>query len=157
MLFFSNANIADPAEYARRLDAARKLAEITGLELIEDKVSHGEWLEKVAKGFEDEPEGGARCRRCFEFSLRRAAMMGYPAFTTSLTISPHKNSKMVFEAGRAAEEACGSKFLEINFKKNNGFLESIRLAKEYGLYRQSFCGCEYSYAAMLARKASQDA
>lgn len=108
-LFFSNANIAPREEYEKRLATARQLAEAVGVELVEDAgASHDEWLETVARGYEDAPEGGERCRRCFAFSLSRAAAYaaehGYPAFTTSLTVSPHKRSATVFEAGR--EAAC---------------------------------------------------
>ncbi len=148
-LFFSNANIAPEEEYLRRRDAARHLAEIVGIPFVEDTgVSHAEWLEKVAKGLEKEPEGGARCRKCFAFSLARAAAYakehGFESFTTSLTVSPHKRSETVFEAGR---EAGGASFAEENFKKRDGFKRSTVLAAEYGLYRQKYCGCEFSMRA----------
>ncbi len=148
-LFFSNANIAPREEYVRRRDAARRLAELTGVPFVEDDgASHSEWLEKVAKGLEGEPEGGARCRKCFAFSLARAAAYarehGFGTFTTSLTVSPHKRSQTVFEAGRAAG---GAAFAEEDFKKRDGFKRSIALSAEYGLYRQSYCGCEFSRRA----------
>lgn len=146
VLYFSNANIAPAGEYEKRLEAARQLASATGTELVEDRgASHGEWLDVVAKGFEDEPEGGARCRRCFAFNLARAAKYaaerGFDKVTTSLTVSPHKRSATVFEAGRTA---CGAAFLEENFKKRDGFRRSLELSAEYGLYRQAYCGCEFS-------------
>lgn len=149
LLFFSNANIAPREEYQRRLDSAKKLAAATGVELVEDTgASHSEWLEKVARGFEDAPEGGERCRRCFEFSLSRAAEFaaahGCGSFTTSLTVSPHKRSATVFEAGRAAG---GGLFAEYDFKKRNGFLRSIEMSRRLGLYRQDYCGCEFSRRA----------
>lgn len=150
-IFFSNANIAPDVEYARRLDSARKLADAMGVEFVEDDgVTHGEWLEKVAKGYESEPEGGERCRRCFAFNLARAAAFasanGFDEFTTSLTVSPHKRSATVFEAGRAAAagEGGAAAFAEFDFKKADGFLRSIALAREFGLYRQTWCGCEFS-------------
>ncbi|MBP5321912.1 MAG: epoxyqueuosine reductase QueH, partial [Kiritimatiellae bacterium] len=109
---------------------------------------HAEWLETVAKGFEQEPEGGARCARCFRYSLTRAAALrarhGCDLFTTSLTVSPHKSSPTLFAVGR---EVDAEHFLPIDFKKKNGFLDSIRRAAEYGLYRQNYCGCEFSLAA----------
>ncbi len=146
VLFFSNANIAPEEEYARRRDAARRLAEIVGIPFVEDAgVSHAQWLEEVARGLEREPEGGARCRKCFAFNLARAAGYarehGFPAFTTSLTVSPHKRSETVFEAGRAVG---GAAFAEENFKKRDGFRRSLALSAEYGLYRQNYCGCEFS-------------
>ena len=158
-LFFSNSNIDTEAEFEKRLDNARKLAEADGVELVADVYDHADWLEKVAKGLEDVPEKGARCAKCFRYSLARAAawaaVHGYEAFTSSLTVSPHKVSSMVFAAGEdaswgvSAKECGGSaaaapKFLPVDFKKKDGFLRSTRRAEELGLYRQSYCGCEFS-------------
>lgn len=146
-LFFSNANIFPGSERQLRLENVRKLAEILGLPLVVDEPSHDEWLAAVA-GFESAPEGGERCGRCFAFNLARArdyaAANGFDAFTTSLTVSPHKNSALVFEVGRALDP---ERFLPVDFKKNGGFLRSVALAKEYGLYRQDYCGCEFSLRA----------
>jgi len=143
-LFFSNANIAPEAEYQRRLDAVHTLADRLALPLIVDATSHDDWLTHVAAGFEAEPERGARCGRCFRYSLSRThrAMeaQGLDTFTTSLTISPHKPSPLIFEIGRSLDP---SHFLAIDFKKNDGFLRSIQLATEMGLYRQTYCGCEF--------------
>jgi predicted adenine nucleotide alpha hydrolase (AANH) superfamily ATPase len=158
-LFFSNSNIDTEAEFEKRLDNARTLAAAEGVELAADAYDHADWLERVAKGFEDEPEKGARCARCFRYNLARtaayAAAHGYDAFTTSLTVSPHKVSRMVFEAGAdaawsASAKECGGsasavpEFLPVDFKKKDGFLRSLRRAEELGLYRQSYCGCEFS-------------
>ena len=145
-LFFSNANIAPKEEYARRLEAAGQLADAVGAPLVEDAgVTHDDWLEQVARGFEAAPEGGSRCRRCFAFNLARAAAYaeahGFEKFTTSLTVSPHKRSETVFEAGR---EVGGGAFAEENFKKRDGFRRSLELSAQYGLYRQNYCGCEFS-------------
>lgn len=144
-LFFSNANIAPKEEFERRLASAELLARETGVELLVDKPEHEEWLKCVAAGLEGEPEGGKRCEKCFRYSLKRtaaaAAAGGFDAFTTSLTVSPHKRSETVFAAGRLEG---GARFLEENFKKKNGFLHSLELSKKYGLYRQSYCGCEFS-------------
>ena len=158
-LFFSNSNIDAEAEFEKRLDNARTLAAAEGVEVVADSYDHADWLEKVAKGFEDEPEKGARCARCFRYNLARtaayAAAHGYDAFTTSLTVSPHKVSRMVFEAGvdaawSVSAKDCGGSaaaapaFLPVDFKKKDGFLRSLRRAAELGLYRQSYCGCEFS-------------
>lgn len=145
-LLFSNANIAPTSEYIRRLEAAQTLAQITNTPLIiDDTVTHQEWLTTVATGYEYEKEGGARCRRCFEFNLTRAKKyldtLNLDGFTTSLTISPHKRSSLVFEAGLSAG---GPLFLPFDFKKKDGFKRSLILSKEYNLYRQSYCGCEFS-------------
>ena len=141
-LFFSNSNIAPEQEYQKRLDAMKKLARITGLELMEDPYRHDLWRQTVA-GLETEPERGKRCPVCFRFSLSRAAecaaRLGIRHFTTSLTVSPLKNSRVIFDVGRRF-----AGFEEMDFKKRNGYFRCGELAKEYGLYRQNYCGCEFS-------------
>ena len=148
MLCFSNANIAPAEEFEKRLEALKRLAEVTDTPYCVDPPDHADWLESVAKGFEREPERGARCARCFRYSLTRAAKLreayGCDAFTTSLTVSPHKSSPTLFAVGK---EVDGEHFLSIDFKKKDGFLDSLRRAAEYGLYRQDYCGCEFSLAA----------
>ena len=142
-LYYSNSNIFPEKEYQKRLDEAKRLAEIWKVPLIADTWDHKEWLDFI-KGLEREPEGGIRCGKCFEFNLHRTAEkardMDFPYYTTTLTLGPYKNSKMIFSI---AEKFPG--FLEYNFKKKNGFLRSIELSKEYNLYRQNYCGCEFSY------------
>jgi hypothetical protein len=152
-LFFSNANIAPDAEYQRRLDAVRDLAGRYRLPLVEDDCRHADWLVAAASGFEAAPEGGARCGRCFGFSLRRAAaaaaQLGIGRFTTSLTVSPHKNSNLIFTVGAAF-----AGFEPIDFKKRDGFRRSRELAKEYGFYLQTYCGCEFSLPQSAASSSS---
>ena len=142
VLYFSNFNIHPEAEYLKRLETARKLAEVMNLVIEEDQYDHAEWLAHI-RGLENELEKGARCRKCFEFSLARTSQMAerlnIPAFATTLTLSPHKVSRMIFEAG-----AQFPRFVPIDFKKCGGFLRSIELTSEYDLYRQSYCGCEFS-------------
>ena len=144
-LFFANANIAPPAEHARRLEAARVLAGQMDAPLLVDDVAHEEWLAAAARGLEAAPEGGERCRRCFAFNLRRtaarASALGMDFFTTSLSVSPHKDSSAVLAAGRAVDER---RFLARDFKRRDGFRRSIALARSLGLYRQDYCGCEFS-------------
>jgi len=144
-LFFSNANIAPDAEYQQRLNAVHTLAERLALPLVIDATSHDDWLTRVAAGFEVEPERGARCGRCFRYSLSRTHQVveeqGFDAFTTSLTVSPHKPSSLIFEIGHSLDD---SRFLVIDFKKHDGFRRSVQLAAEMGLYRQAYCGCEFS-------------
>lgn len=146
-MFFSNSNIAPHEEFLKRAKNAATLAEAEGVELHVDAPDHGDWLEKVAKGFENEPEKGERCLRCFRYNLARTARFaeehGFDAFTTSLTVSPHKVSPAIFSCGHKVESA-GCPFLEIDFKKKDGFLKSLARAAELGLYRQSWCGCEFS-------------
>lgn len=144
-LFFSNSNLSDEAEYGRRLESVRRLALLTRTELIEDPYDHEAWhaaLSASLPQYGQYPEGNERCRFCFSFSLERTA--GYALrnamkFTTSLTVSPHKNSKLVFQAGSR-----WSFFEAIDFKKKDGFRRSIELSRVHGFYRQDFCGCEFS-------------
>ena len=143
-LCFSNANLSPTDEYERRLEAARQLAAHTQAPLIEDSPDHDAWLAAV-RGLECEPEGGARCSRCFRYSLARVQALAveqrFDTFATSLTISPHKRSETIFAIGRELDPA---RFLAVDFKKRDGFRRSTQLAKECGLYRQDDCGCEFS-------------
>ena len=147
-LLFANSNIDTREEFEKRRAEAERLAANDGVAFAALDYDHADWLEKVARGFEDEPEKGARCARCFRYNLAKAAEWaranGAESFTTSLTVSPHKPSAMVFAAGRDAEQEGGPKFLAEDFKKREGFKLSVARAKELGLYRQSYCGCEFS-------------
>ena len=152
-LVFANSNIDTREEFERRREAAENLARAEGVPFAALPYDHDDWLREVAAGFEGEPEGGARCARCFRYSLSRtaafAAENGLEAFSTSLTVSPHKRSATVFAAGHEAESAAAAEgrqvqFVDEDFKKRDGFKESVRRAAELGLYRQSYCGCEFS-------------
>jgi len=148
-LLFANSNIDTKEEFERRRREAERLARHDGVAFAALPYDHAEWLREVAAGFEDEPEKGRRCERCFRYNLAKAAAFaaerGCEAFTTSLTVSPHKVSRTIFDAGRAVEETSGGpRFLPEDFKKREGFKVSVRRAVELGLYRQSYCGCEFS-------------
>ena len=154
-MVFANSNIDTKEEFDRRRAAAEALAKADGAKFVALEYDHEDWLRNVATGHESDPERGERCRRCFCYSLAKvaeyAAHNGIEHFTTSLTVSPHKDSQTVFAAGREAamdslRRGIGGqpRFLEENFKKDNGFLLSVHRAKELGLYRQSYCGCEFS-------------
>ena len=142
MLYFSNSNIFPKEEYEKRFKYGKKLAKIWDVIIEEDSYEHNIWRNKI-KGFEQEPEGGKRCPVCFEHSLERtnrlAEQLDIPYFTTTLTLSPHKVSKVIFEIGKKFP-----RYLPIDFKKENGFIRSLELSKEYDLYRQNYCGCEFS-------------
>jgi len=151
-MLFANSNISDAAEFERRKAAAERLAAADGVRMQSLPYEHGEWLRTVAAGYEDAPEKGVRCARCFRYNLAKtaafAAAHGFDGFTTSLTVSPHKVSEMVFAAGR--EAALGFPavaFLEENFKNRAGFKCSLVRSAELGLYRQRWCGCEFSRRA----------
>ena len=141
-LYFSNSNINTKMEFEKRLSYVEKLAGIFDVGLEIDIYRHDDWLEYV-RGLENEAEKGLRCVKCFEWGLRRtarkAADVGIESFATSLTVSPHKNSRIIFEAGNQY-----SSFEALDFKKQDGFKRSRELSKEFALYRQSYCGCEFS-------------
>jgi predicted adenine nucleotide alpha hydrolase (AANH) superfamily ATPase len=142
VLFFSNSNIFPEHEYETRLKSAQKLSRILCVELVEDIYDHESWLAHI-KGLEDEPEQGKRCIKCFEYNLKRtssyAEKRSICSFTTTLTVSRHKPSSVIFEVGSRFKG-----FDPIDFKKQDGFSRSIVLSKQYDLYRQDYCGCEFS-------------
>lgn len=123
------------------------MAEVHGISLIEDDYDHKSWLNAI-KGFEAEPEHGKRCVKCFHYNLSRTAQTamkkGFVIFTTTLTISPHKFNDVLFEIGDMEAKQNGIKFLAKDLKEDSGFEKSVQLSKKYGLYRQNYCGCEFS-------------
>ena len=102
----------------------------------------------VAKAYHDCPEGGERCFLCYELRLKktaeRAAAAGFDYFCTTLSISPLKNAAKLNEIGERLAAETGVRWLSSDFKKKEGYKQSIALSKEYGLYRQDYCGCVYS-------------
>ena len=151
-VLFYNPNIFPEEEYDHRLSEQKRLIK----EAFEGRVSlitfpydHAEFL-SAAKGLENEPEGGKRCERCFALRLSKTAKIakeqGFEYFGTTLTVSPHKNAMLINRIGKEEEaaEENGALWLESDFKKKNGYLRSIELSNEYGLYRQQYCGCEYA-------------
>ena len=154
-IFFYNPNITDRDEYEKRKANQIKFIEAFNEDVSdEDKVVfiEGEYLPEdffdVAKGLEDCPEGGERCTECFKLRLDRtakaASVMGYPIFGTTLTVSPHKNYQLISAIGTNLADVYELEFLDMDFKKKAGFQRSIELSKKYELYRQNYCGCEFS-------------
>ena len=154
-IFYYNPNITDRDEYEKRKANQIKFIEAFNEDVSEeDKVIfiEGEYLPEdffdVAKGLEDCPEGGERCTECFKLRLDRTAkaatVMGYPIFGTTLTVSPHKNYQLISAIGTQLAEIYELEFLDMDFKKKAGFQRSIELSKKYELYRQNYCGCEFS-------------
>jgi predicted adenine nucleotide alpha hydrolase (AANH) superfamily ATPase len=145
--FFYNPNVHPITEYEKRANEIKKFANTIKLPLIEGPYDIKEWFNYI-KGLENEPEGGKRCYRCYEFRLEKTAQVAkelhFDFFTTTLSISPHKNSDWIFEIGRKLQEKYSVKFLEVNFKKRNGFKSSVILSKYFNMYRQNYCGCVFS-------------
>jgi predicted adenine nucleotide alpha hydrolase (AANH) superfamily ATPase len=146
-LYFYNPNIYLKEEYEKRMKEVEKIAAKFNLNLITGEYNHESWLAKIS-GYEKEPERGDRCRVCYRDRLSKTAELAeknsFDYFTTTLTVSPHKSAEMIFAIGRELEKAGKVKFLEKDFKKQDGFRKSIALSDELELYRQNYCGCEFS-------------
>ena len=147
-VFYFNPNLDSEAEYLHRKSEQIRLLEETGAADFLDCDYEKEAFSAIAKGYEGEPEGGARCKRCYLLRLERTAQkakeLGYDFFGTTLTVSPLKDSEALNAIGFALAEKYGVLYLPSDFKKRNGYLRSIELSKEHHLYRQNYCGCEYS-------------
>lgn len=148
---FYNPNIATEEEFNKRLEEFKNFIKSfpnhSVTDILSDEYNHDEFLD-VVKGYENEPERGSRCSICFKLRLMHAAKIakekGFDYFTTTLTISPLKNSQIINRIGQEVEKEVGIKFLPTDFKKREGYKRSIELSNEYNLYRQNFCGCEFS-------------
>ena len=150
-VFYYNPNIYPEREYTKRIAEQQKL--IRDMEFrypvsfLAGKYDKEKFYE-MAAGMENLKEGGARCMKCYELRLSEAARQavagGFDYFTTTLSISPMKNAQKLNEIGLRVGEEYGVKYLVSDFKKKNGYKRSIELSKEYGLYRQDYCGCEFS-------------
>ena len=144
---FSNSNIHPAEEYEKRLLAMEILALETGFTFTADAYEPEVWFESV-KGLEGEPEKGLRCEVCIRGRLRTTARLardkGFDAFAAVLTVSPHKNAAMINRLGTEAGEEFGIEYLSTDLKKLDGFKRSVELTKQYGIYRQDYCGCEFS-------------
>ena len=159
-VFFFNPNIYPQSEFEKRLGEQRRLlAELSErvlrsdssaapIELIAPEYDHAAFLD-VARGLEAEPEEGERCRRCFSLRMdaaaRLAAERDFDAVTSTITTGPRKRSADVNAAGQAAAERHGVAWFAEDFKKRDGFKRSIELSREFALYRQTYCGCEFSF------------
>lgn len=152
--YFYNPNITNVEEYRKRWNELKRFVKevynedgvVTYLEEQESEA----FLD-MAKGMEQEPERGKRCYACYRLRMRKSAAFaaehGFDFFTTTLSISPHKNADWINEIGEEMSESFKIPFLYSDFKKKNGYKRSIELSKEYHLYRQNFCGCEFSRRA----------
>lgn len=150
-VLYYNPNISPKEEYELRkqeqIKIINNLAKKHKIDYI-DCDWENEKYEEVIKGLEHEPERGSRCTKCFYLRLEKTAKMakklGYDYFCTTLTLSPYKNAKLLNEIGFELEKKYNVKYLPSDFKKNDGYKQSIQLSKKYDLYRQDYCGCKYS-------------
>lgn len=146
-VIYYNPNIEPKEEYEKRKSEQLRLLNELGIKFMDIDYLNNEYHKKI-KGYENEPENGLRCPLCFELRLDKTASKAkennFDFFGTTLTVSPHKNSKIINEIGLKLEEKYGVKFLLSDFKKEDGYKRSIELSKKYNLYRQDYCGCLYS-------------
>lgn len=146
-VFYYNPNIDTTDEYEKRKEEQARYCHSQGVEIIELEHASDEFM-NVIKGYESEKEGGRRCAKCFRLRLSKTAQIakteGFTYFATTLTVSPLKNAELINQIGQELEKEKGVKYLVSDFKKKGGYLRSIELSKEYNLYRQNYCGCEFS-------------
>ncbi|MEE1155008.1 MAG: epoxyqueuosine reductase QueH, partial [Acutalibacteraceae bacterium] len=150
-VYYYNPNIFPDKEYRYRAEEQKRLIESMP---VKNKVTflEGDYIPTLffdtVKGLENEPEGGARCEKCFNLRLESTAQQaknkGFDYFATTLTISPLKNAQVINNIGVQLSDKYGVKYLAGDFKKKNGYKRSIVLSKEYNLYRQNYCGCVFS-------------
>ncbi len=150
-VLYYNPNITDENEYEKRkAEQIRLISELPAenpIEIIDCDYEPDKFFE-ISKDLEDCPEGGERCFKCYELRLEKAAELAknhnFDWFCTTLTISPLKNAQKINEIGNDLSKKYGVNFLPSDFKKKEGFKQSIELSKKYSLYRQNYCGCVYS-------------
>jgi len=150
-ILYYNPNIQPLAEYDKRLfwmrEVVSKYPETVSLM---ECGYNGEDFEEVSRGLESEPEGGARCTKCFELRIRETVRLAkegnFDYFCTTLSVSPHKDEERINKIGFELEGEYGVKWLPSDFKKREGYKRSNELTREYGLYRQDYCGCLFSLA-----------
>lgn len=155
-VFYYNPNIEEEGEYRKRKAEQIRFLRETGWAEFLDCDHDAADFRAVSAGRENCPERGERCRACYELRLRRTAeeakARGFDYFSTTLSVSPYKVSRWINEIGCALEGETGVKFLPSDFKKRGGYLRSVQLSGEYGLYRQDFCGCVFSKREREARR-----
>jgi len=153
-LLFYNPNIEPQEEYYKRKNELNKLVQ-KSLPQYDIKILECEYdntaFNNAVLSLRKEPEGGRRCRVCFDLRLtetaRRAKAGKYDIFATTLSVSPHKDAELINELGSKISDELGVDYLQSNFKTNDGFKRSVELSKDYGLYRQRYCGCNINFIA----------
>jgi len=152
--FFSNSNLDTGSEYLKRLESLKLLCSRQGVACYTDDYVPEKW-NKAVKGYEHEPERGGRCKICYEYRLRRtfefAKEHNIKYVTTTLTVAPYKDSRAIFDIATGLSVEYGVRFLDLDFKKKDGYAKTKGLAKENDLYIQNYCGCEFSLVSKEQR------
>lgn len=150
-VFYYNPNIFPESEYTKRIceqqELISKMKTKNPIHFIAGDYDKDEFY-RLASGHENDKEGGARCMGCYKLRLKETAILAkkgnFDYFTTTLTISPMKKSAVLNQLGESLGDTFGVKYLNSDFKKKNGFKRSVELSNKFGLYRQDYCGCEFS-------------
>ena len=148
-LFYYNPNISPEKEYSYRVSEVQRLISemCPQVKFVEGRYDPERFFE-MAKGLENEPERGARCHKCYRMRLEESAQealrLGCSYFTTTLSISPQKDSAVLNDIGKSVSEQYGIPYLFSDFKKRGGYKRSIELSAKFSLYRQNYCGCVFS-------------
>lgn len=158
-VFYYNPNIYPDEEYTKRVEEQKRFIEKLPtkypVSFVEGDFEKNLFYDRI-KGLEQEPEGGRRCEVCFELRLEKTAAlakeMGMDYFTTTLSISPMKNAQLLGEIGQSLSEKYQVAYLMSDFKKKNGYKRSVELSGAYGMYRQDYCGCVFSYQERQRQK-----
>lgn len=149
-IFYYNPNIYPQEEYIKRLNEQKKYIQLSNQNI---KIIDGEYLDsnmfyEKFSGLEECKEGGERCKVCIYLRLFKTALkakeLGFDIFASTLSVSPHKNAQLINDYGLKLQNDIGINYLISDFKKQDGYLNSIKLSKAYNLYRQNYCGCKYS-------------
>ena len=145
--YFYNSNIYPRDEYIKRLEGAKTAASFLGYRFVEAEYNPSDFSE-IAKGLENEPENGSRCLECYNLRLSKTAEYArdnsFNIFSTSLTTGTRKKAAIINPLGKSLSHDYGVEFLEGDWKKQHGYKRAIALASEIGIYRQNYCGCEFS-------------
>lgn len=153
--YFFNPNIYPSVEHDKRLEAHKRLCDALSCELVVEDYAPDLYNEVIV-GYEHCLEGGERCTKCFELRLlktvQKAKELEISKFTTTISISPHKNFSVLKQVGESFSKYYDAEFLAIDFKKQDGFLQSNMIAKGLDLYRQNYCGCEASMQNVKGKK-----
>lgn len=160
-LLFYNPNIDTEEEYILRVNALKQYVEKYNLEYKSNlkyiicPYNHNEFIKNISS-LENEPERGKRCGKCIGLRLKATAEYaknnGYDIFSSTLSVSPHKDHELINNLGNNLAKEFEVEYLNNNFKKNNGYLNSINNSKKYGIYRQNYCGCEFAKSHLTNNK-----
>lgn len=149
-IFYYNPNIYPEEEYVKRLNEQKKYIEKSqqNINVVDGEYLDSQMFLNAYAGLEKCKEGGERCKTCIYLRLKKtaeyASKNGYEIFASTLSVSPHKNAQLINELGTQLGQENNIEYLISDFKKQDGYLNSIKLSKQYDLYRQKYCGCKYS-------------